>query len=122
MKVIEKRWGQEIYLNDHAPYQVKRLIVNPGKSTSLHYHNKKHETLIVVEGELRIEWMDESVTVHPEGNVVPISPGEEYAHRMFNEGDIPVKYIECSTPDFDAEDNVRVRWEPGHVDDQSDQS
>jgi quercetin dioxygenase-like cupin family protein len=106
MRVITKRWGQELWLTDpNVPYQVKRIELET--STSMHGHNKKTETIVVLDGTLHIEWADgrEPESLSP-GEHVTILPGD--AHRMFGN----CEYLECTTPDYEASDNFRVPgWE-----------
>jgi len=46
LKRVDKPWGWEEVLVETPFYRVKRLMINPGHRTSLHWHRFKTETLI----------------------------------------------------------------------------
>lgn len=51
-EVTERPWGsyELIYESRDGTYKVKKIIVNPGQSFSLQYHEHRHEHWIMVEG------------------------------------------------------------------------
>ena len=53
-EVIPKKWGIEYVVIDEPEYVFKILEINKGKSTSLHYHPEKIETLLVHKGNITI--------------------------------------------------------------------
>jgi mannose-6-phosphate isomerase-like protein (cupin superfamily) len=57
LKKVEKEWGHEIWLanNKDEDYCGKILFIKKNKSTSMHYHLSKHETMYVLEGSLMID-------------------------------------------------------------------
>jgi quercetin dioxygenase-like cupin family protein len=55
MKITLKPWGQEELLHQGFGYAVKRITLNQGHRTSLHYHNVKHEHIFVLSGVLNVE-------------------------------------------------------------------
>ena len=59
-KTVIKEWGSELWLanNKEHDYCGKILTINPGCSTSLHFHANKHETFYVIEGELELVTVD----------------------------------------------------------------
>ncbi len=106
IKVVEKTWGCEVWWTDTDKYMGKTLIINPGKSTSLHYHEHKDETILVIRGKLTVyddrgfPWCAE---IYP-GNTIRILPKER--HKL-SAGEHGVELIEFSTPHPD--DSVRVK-------------
>jgi uncharacterized cupin superfamily protein len=81
-------------------YMLKKITLNPGHKTSMHYHRCKTETLYVLEGSVRIMFdsdLVENVVLEP-GQSYTISEGICMAHRMSCVGTIPVVYLEASTP------------------------
>lgn len=81
IKVVTKLWGREIWYANEPEYCMKMLVLNPGFSCSLHYHNIKKETFIVKKG-----WcMFQHLMLDPErmevGNYVVIQPKQP--HRFF---------------------------------------
>ena len=86
----------------------KTLIINPGQCTSLHYHEKKHETMYVMRGSVDIHFptsgMPQSIQHLHAGEYVEILPMTK--HRIFA-GELGLTLIEASTPHPD--DSVRVK-------------
>lgn len=100
-----KRWGSEEILF-FGPYMVKKLIIEPGHTTSMHFHNCKTETLIMYDGSVTVHFEDmrPSVTLVA-GQTLTIHEGRANAHRM-EAGPAGADYWEASTPHKD--DNYRV--------------
>lgn len=59
LRVVEKVWGREIWLQPDggavAGYCGKILRVENGAAGSLHYHPRKAETMLVVQGRISVE-------------------------------------------------------------------
>ena len=53
MRVVPKPWGREEIFAENERYAGKLLHLSPGHSLSLQYHERKDETLYVLEGEVR---------------------------------------------------------------------
>lgn len=107
MKIIEKPWGHEEILFTSEKYTVKRLFMKAGHRCSLQYHEKKNETVFILEGELEF-------TVGPStdklekrvmkaGDYTTIAPG--IVHRMGGIKDS--YYLEASTSELD--DVIRLK-------------
>jgi len=64
VKQVEKDWGYEIWLanNKQENYCGKILYIKEGKSTSMHFHAKKHESFYILEGTLCIHTVDTETT------------------------------------------------------------
>ncbi len=103
LKVIPKPWGQEEILESNSNYTVKRLTMNPGKRCSYQYHEKKLETIVVLQGDLTIILNEEEKLFKP-GQSITINPYEK--HRMAAKNGKSV-YLECSTSELD--DVVRIQ-------------
>ncbi|KKN33696.1 hypothetical protein LCGC14_0801020 [marine sediment metagenome] len=52
---IDKPWGFELVLDDGEDYTFKVIRVKPGCRLSLQTHERKRETLLVLEGIMRLE-------------------------------------------------------------------
>ena len=108
---IEKRWGGELWIaNDSChDYCGKILYIKSGHSTSMHFHQKKHETFYILEGALDIEIID---TITTDKYVKTINEGEVFVldrlmpHRLVPKGG-DVKFVEISTFHEDS-DSYRV--------------
>ena len=101
-KIINKPWGSEeiIFLSDN--YCVKKLIMKKGEMCSYQFHNKKIETVTVINGILRLQIENDFFNLKP-GDSYTIHPKQK--HRMIAL-DCDVTYIESSTPYLD--DIVRL--------------
>lgn len=54
-KYVQKSWGHEWHIINFELYCMKELVIKKGKSTSIHFHSKKHETILVTKGRLLVE-------------------------------------------------------------------
>ena len=105
---VEKVWGNELWVVNTPLYCGKMLEVRKGHHTSMHFHGEKHETMLCVEGEFRIDFLD--IT----GDLVsrPLGQGESIVippllpHSIYGIGDFNM-LIEFSTQHFDH-DSIRV--------------
>lgn len=110
-KKVDKDWGYEIWManNEKENYCGKILFIKFGHSTSMHFHQKKHETFYILEGALDIEIID---TITTDKYVKTINEGEVFVldrlipHRLVPKGG-DVKFVEISTFHEDS-DSYRV--------------
>lgn len=100
-KKIEKPWGYEDLVELNDTYAVKFLFMKRGEQCSLQHHEKKLETIIILEGELEILFNDEWKT-YSKYDVLTIPA--KGIHRM-KAVNTDCLYMECSTPEL--EDVVR---------------
>ena len=98
-RIVEKPWGFEHIWAETEDYVAKMLHIEPKQRLSLQYHEKKEETVYVLEGTL-LNWTDEESA--PEkynvGQVLHIEPNQ--IHR-FGAGKEMVRLMEVSTPRLD---------------------
>jgi len=109
-----KPWGNENLLFQGNGYAVKKITLNEGKQTSLHYHEIKHETVMVFSGILHVYIDDKNnpseILALAAGESVAISPN--VIHRMSaNTGQ--VIYFEAQTDHLD--DVVRLNDDNGRL-------
>lgn len=103
---VTKPWGEERIFAETSRYAGKLIAIRAGQSLSYQYHNKKEETVHVLEGSLGME-----VEVEGERRTLRLSPGESLhvrpgmKHRMFAEGG-DCLVVEVSTAELD--DVVRL--------------
>lgn len=107
MKIVDKPWGREIWIAyENNRYAGKILEIREGHRLSLQFHEKKHETLYLLDGKVRFFLEDENGTVVDEvivpGGVKIVPPGRQ--HRM--EAIRDSRFVEFSSPELD--DVVRV--------------
>ena len=100
---VHRPWGayQSLDLGDR--YQVKRIVVKPGKRLSLQRHNHRAEHWVVVRGTARVTVGDQIKIVHEnQSTYIPI--GE--THRLENVGKIDLELIEVQTGSYLGEDDI----------------
>jgi quercetin dioxygenase-like cupin family protein len=105
-RIVPKPWGEERIFAENDRYAGKLLLIRRGETLSYQYHNRKDETIHVLEGVLglQLERDGEAADLRvPAGETFHVAPGTR--HRMYaTEGDCLL--VEVSTPDLD--DVVRL--------------
>lgn len=105
MRIVPKPWGREEIFAENERYAGKLLHLEAGHALSLQYHEKKDETLYVLEGELRLEVEEDGLMrdrTLSAGESYRIRPGIK--HRM--RADRKCVVFEVSSPELD--DVVRL--------------
>jgi mannose-6-phosphate isomerase-like protein (cupin superfamily) len=97
----EKPWGRELLLAENSFYAMKEITVKQGARTSLQSHVEKVESVLVVEGEMILEFGPDMDSLESVG----LGPGDAYSlvageiHRVT--GVTEVRYVEASSPHLD---------------------
>jgi len=99
--IIPKPWGHEEIVEHNSRYVLKKLRMTVGHRCSLQYHQRKHETIYVLSGLLRVLYGCDvgnlkSIDLIP-GNFIVLEP--YVIHRM--EALEDSTYLEASTPELD---------------------
>jgi mannose-6-phosphate isomerase-like protein (cupin superfamily) len=105
-RVVPKPWGEERIFAQTGRYAGKLIHIRAGESLSFQYHNRKEETLHVLEGtlSLHVERAEETADLRlGPGETFHVDPGTR--HRMYAEG-TDCLVVEVSTPELD--DVVRL--------------
>ncbi len=103
-----KGWGKEIILINCPDYCSKILCFKEGGMGSMHFHDRKHETWYLLEGKIRLTWMD---PVSAESFRKDVYAGETVdiprlcTHQVYAETD--TRILEVSTPYYDT-DTFRI--------------
>jgi mannose-6-phosphate isomerase-like protein (cupin superfamily) len=103
-KRFERQWGYyECIIPSISNYQVKRLTVFPGKSTSIQRHQHRRESWTVVSGEGKalIDRMFRNIEI---GSVVSVDM--KVVHQIINNGDKNLILIEVQTGEYLGEDDI----------------
>lgn len=106
MRVVDKPWGHEEIWAETARYAGKFLIIRAGEALSRQYHERKEETICVLEGVLHLEigrGDDIEIRHLGVGESFHVRPGT--VHR-FCADEVDVRLVEVSTPELD--DVVRL--------------
>ena len=105
MRRVAKPWGHELIFAENERYAGKVLHLEAGQALSLQYHERKDETLMVLQGEVTL-----SVEVEGEMRDIRLRSGEAHRirpgvrHRLT--ADSAVDIVEVSSPELD--DVVRL--------------
>ncbi len=109
---VEKPWGHELVWARTSKYVGKVLHIEPGHVLSLQYHEKKDETIHVLNGEIifRVQEGDDlSERTMTEGESYHITPHTIHQMEAVTAADL----LEASTPEVD--DVVRLKDRYGRV-------
>ena len=105
-KIIKKTWGYEELISHNKKYVLKKLFMKKGHRCSLQYHKKKHETIYVLTGSLKIHigknMKNLKKKILKKNQSIIIKP--YMVHRM--EGILNSIYLEASTSQL--KDVVRI--------------
>ncbi len=96
-------WGTFTVLDEGEGFKVKRIEVLPGKRLSYQKHAQRAEHWFVVEGTARVTLDDSDVTVEA-GQAIDIAVGS--AHRVANEGEETLVFIEVQRGGYLGEDDI----------------
>ncbi len=110
---VDKPWGYELIFAHTDRYAGKILHVDAGQALSLQYHEKKDETLFLLEGEYRLVAEENGELTERRilaGEAYHIPPGTR--HRMVA-GPDGCDILEVSTPELN--DVVRLEDRYGRV-------
>jgi D-lyxose ketol-isomerase len=134
---VEKPWGKEIWIakgSPDFPYVLKEIRINTGSKSSLHFHIKKQETNVVVQGLGKLEYSQKKVDVEKYANgswtekdmdevldsikFIDLKPESVFhmmpgmLHRVYSDDNILM--TECSSLEID--DVIRVQDDSGRGD------
>jgi mannose-6-phosphate isomerase len=111
----ERPWGYYMVLDDDAPdHKVKRMVVHPGKRLSYQRHRKRAEHWFIVSGRARVT-LDGVDTVLQAGDAIDVPC--ESAHRIGNEGDTDLVFVEVQHGTYFGEDDIeRIEDDFGRMD------
>ncbi len=104
---VYRPWGKYDSVDVGEHFQVKRITVTPGQSTSMQKHHHRAEHWIIVSGTARIN-CDDKTFLCTENQAAFIPQGSK--HRISNPGKIPMEMIEVQTGVYLGEDDI-VRYE-----------
>lgn len=105
LRIVEKPWGHETIWARTDRYVGKVLHIKAGHALSVQYHNKKDETVHLLNGELiyRVQNGDALEDMHlRQGESFRIVPGTIHQMEAVTDCDV----LEVSTPELD--DVVRL--------------
>jgi mannose-1-phosphate guanylyltransferase/mannose-6-phosphate isomerase len=96
-------WGNYDCLDNGQRFQVKRIMVNSGQSTSMQKHFHRAEHWIVVSGTAEVTCGERTfILTENESTFIPL--GEQ--HRLRNPGTVPLELIEVQSGTYLGEDDI----------------
>ena len=102
-------WGYELWVENNEKYCNKLLILNKGFESSWHYHERKDETFIIIEGKVLLAYSNskdaqiQTITLNS-GDKFRLKPGVIHTFKSL----VPKSTVmEISTTDDG--DNVKLR-------------
>ena len=104
---VHRPWGHYDSIDRGERFQVKRIVVDPGKQLSLQMHYHRAEHWIVVRGTARVTCGDRTFLLS-ENESTYIAVG--MVHRLENPGKTPLEIIEVQSGHYLGEDDI-VRFD-----------
>jgi mannose-6-phosphate isomerase-like protein (cupin superfamily) len=108
--IIEKPWGKVATYALNQPTSVRVITVEPGQETSVHYHQMRDETWVVLDDGLTIEIGDRSVEAQPGEEFVVAA---EQTHRISNGSERRARVLEIAYGYTTEDDTLRLEDDYG---------
>ncbi len=102
-RTVTRPWGHWTLLMRGSGFQIKSIVVEPGRRLSLQTHARRTEHWVVVRGTALVTRGDVTIEV-PENESVFIPL--ETAHRLANPGDTPLEVVEVAVGAYLEEDDI----------------
>ena len=96
-------WGSFTILADEVDHKVKRIVVHPGQRLSLQRHKHRREHWLMVSGTAVVTRNNDLITLEA-GQAIDIALGD--IHRVQNDGEDDVVFIEVQLGDYFGEDDI----------------
>ena len=102
-------WGYELWIENNEKYCNKLLMLNKGFESSWHYHERKDETFIILEGQVSLTYAN-SPNASPQAIV--LNPGDKFRLKprvVHTFKSLVPKSIVMEVSTTDDGDNVKLR-------------
>jgi len=99
----ERPWGRFFIISEEKSYKIKRIEVEPKKRLSYQYHEKRSEFWIIIDGSGKLILNDIESKVD-KGDTIVINKKDK--HRVHNNGDKKLVFIEVQTGSYFGEDDI----------------
>ena len=102
-------WGYDLWIENNEKYCSKLLILHKGFESSWHYHERKDETFVILEGQVSLTYANginatAQTIILNKGDKFRLKPGVVHTFKSLAPKSI---VMEVSTTDDD--DNVKLR-------------
>lgn len=102
-QIYERPWGTYRTIEQRDNYQLKHIVVKPGKRLSLQYHHHRDEHWTVIKGKGTVQLNEASIDLELNGRVfIP----KLSKHRMSNNTEEDVEFLEIQIGDYLGEDDI----------------
>jgi mannose-1-phosphate guanylyltransferase/mannose-6-phosphate isomerase len=102
-KRVYRPWGYYESMDAGERFQVKRLMVKPGRALSLQLHRKRAEHWVVVSGRARVTRGEDTLYLEEnQSTFIPVGT----KHRLENAGKGPLLIIEVQSGSYLGEDDI----------------
>lgn len=102
-RLVYRPWGSYDSVDQGSGYQVKKIVVEPGRTLSLQKHHHRAEHWIVVKGTARVVCGEKTMLL-TENQSTYIPLGE--IHQLANPGKLPLELIEVQSGEYLGEDDI----------------
>lgn len=96
-------WGRYDIIETGKGYQIKRILVEPHQRLSYQRHKHRSERWVIVKGTATVT-LDGVETTYMLGETIHV--GVMMKHRVANNGDTPLLFIEVQLGDYLGEDDI----------------
>lgn len=101
---VKRDWGSYKVLEEGEGYKIKRLIIDPGKGTSLQRHYSRAERWVLLSGKGVFNVNRVHQQVSRVGEHTYVAPADY--HSIGNTGDVPMEVLEIQTGMYLTEDDI----------------
>jgi len=105
MRAETRPWGRFEVLFESRAFWLKKLIISPGQSLSLQYHQNREETWITEDNDVLIQVGEWRTLMNPNS---PYTIARGAKHRISNTGQVEVTVIEWATGRPNESDIIRI--------------
>lgn len=99
-----RNWGEFEVLRDSTYYKSKIIKVDPGQRLSYQSHDKRSEHWVIIKGEAEVT-LNDKISQISSGEHIFIPKGAK--HRIANQGNTPVEFIEIQVGEYFGEDDIQ---------------
>lgn len=102
-KKYHRPWGYYKSLSQTEDYQIKEIVVYPGKRLSLQSHEKRSEVWTVIRGEAVVQVNEEEIVKKEQESIyIP----KQAKHRLWNKTDKNLMIVEVQMGTYFGEDDI----------------
>nr|ELR5042176.1 mannose-1-phosphate guanylyltransferase/mannose-6-phosphate isomerase [Providencia stuartii]ELR5084299.1 mannose-1-phosphate guanylyltransferase/mannose-6-phosphate isomerase [Providencia stuartii] len=100
---IYRPWGKKSSIDSGYQFQVKNIIINPGKKLTMQKHQHRSEHWIILSGTAKVTVNDQvTLLKQTESIYIPV----DAKHSLENPGELPLHLIEVRSGSYIEEDDI----------------